>query len=85
MSNFRSNFIYNGVIRNEIHCNNREYLGQIQSQFDEILDYVSISSEHLPMNVHHQKKTRVGWNDNCKNLYKNARNAFLNCVRNGRV
>ena len=79
------NFIYNSVICNKVQCNDREHLGQIQNQFDEILNYVSISSEHLPLNLLDQQKRMIGWNDNCKILYKNARNAFLNWVRNGRV
>ena len=79
------NFSYSSLICNKVHCNNRGHIEQIKNQFDEILNFVSISSDHLPRNVPRQHKMVTGWNDNCKALYEKARSAFLNWVINGRV
>ena len=71
------NFIYNGVICNEVHYNNREHLGKIPSEFDEILAYARISSERVPMNNETRLKRhtfiRLFANEDINELWKEIR------------
>ena len=80
-----SNFCYSSIICNNVLCNNRGHMEQLKNQFDEILNMIKISSDHLPRNLPRQHKMVTGWNDNCKDLYEKARAAFINWVKGGRI
>ena len=79
------NFMYNSVICNETICNSIDHKCMLSEQYSVMLDYILLSSEHLIKEENHNFRKIIGWNENCKELYHNAREAFLDWVSAGRV
>ena len=79
------NFMYNSVMCNKSNCNEEEHKLQLANQYKQILEYINLSSDHLPKKDKLKFHKVVGWNDHCKTLYSEARFAFLEWTKFGKI
>ena len=78
------------IMQNHLFCrkNNCSIDGhriEISNTYDKIIDCIEIASSILPSNNKIHSSRIVGWNDFCKKLHNDARDAFLKWNSNGKI